>query len=207
MVPYYETVGRTLSAANVQWSVMKNFDTQWKALKLKKNKDEPETPKITKGLNVMKWGESFRDYLHRCVGVRMVPLVYVIREEADVPAECPPNATGQPHSDSAGSVEEELVSRATQTHPLFRNDNASVYYKMEEATRGTSYAASIKNLIRGERMDAVLLWLSLHNMQEMINGIRKSQNRTPYCTLIDGVETVASLWNVTAVTIGMHLYK
>ena len=144
LVRYYEKVGRTLSAANVQWSVMKNFDTQWKALKLKKDKDEPETPKITKGLNVMKWGESFRDYLHRCVGVRMVPLVYVIREEADVPAECPPNATGQPHSDSAGSVEEELVSRATQTHPLFRNDNASVYYKMEEATRGTTYAASIK---------------------------------------------------------------
>ena len=68
LVRYYETVGRNITVANIQWNtVMKNFEVQWKALTSKKEEDEPETPKITKGLNVMKWSESFRDHLHRMV--------------------------------------------------------------------------------------------------------------------------------------------
>ena len=36
------------------------------------------------------------------------------------------------------------VTRASHTHALFRDDNSVVYYHLEKATRGTSYAASIK---------------------------------------------------------------
>ena len=38
----------------------------------------------------------------------------------------------------------ELVARDAHTHKLYRDDNSVVYYHLEEATRGTSYAASIK---------------------------------------------------------------
>jgi hypothetical protein len=87
LVRYYETVGRALTAANLQWNrVMKNFEIQWTALMDKKSKDEPGTPKISKSLNIMKWSEAFRGILHRCIGVRNVPIVYVIRESAAVPA-------------------------------------------------------------------------------------------------------------------------
>jgi hypothetical protein len=145
LVRYYETVGRALTAANLQWTtVMKNFEIQWKALMDKKGKDEPETPKISKSLNIMKWSEAFRDILHRCIGVRNVPIVYVIREEAAVPAVVPALMAGQPHSTEAGSVEMELTLRASHIHPLFREDNEAVYHRLEEATRGTSYAASLK---------------------------------------------------------------
>ena len=41
-------------------------------------------------------------------------------------------------------MEGELIARASHTHALFRDDNSVVYYYLEEATRGTSYAASIK---------------------------------------------------------------
>jgi hypothetical protein len=51
---------------------------------------------------------------------------------------------GQPHSTEAGSVEMELTNRASHNHPLFREDNEAVYHRLEEATRGTSYAASLK---------------------------------------------------------------
>ena len=37
----------------------------------------------------------------------------------------------------------DLVERASHTHGLFREDNASLYFKLEEATRGTTYAATI----------------------------------------------------------------
>ena len=61
LVNYYKTVGRELTAANLQWNtVMKNFDIQWTALKEKKGEDSPETPKISKALPVIKWTEAFR---------------------------------------------------------------------------------------------------------------------------------------------------
>ena len=37
-----------------------------------------------------------------------------------------------------------MIARASHTHAMFRDDNAAVYYALEEATRSTSYAASIK---------------------------------------------------------------
>lgn len=49
-----------------------------------------------------------------------------------------------PHSELFGLVEEDLIHRASHTHPLFCDDNAQVYYVVKEALRGTSYLASIK---------------------------------------------------------------
>ena len=42
------------------------------------------------------------------------------------------------------------VARASHDHPLYKGDNAKVYYYLEEATRSTSYAASIKPYQRGK---------------------------------------------------------
>ena len=142
---YYRTVGRDLTAANLQWNtVMKNFDVQWTALKEKKGEDSPETPKISKALPVIKWMEAFQDFLNRKIGNRNIPLMYIIRDEPNPPAMALPLAPGQPHSTEHGSVEAELIARASHTHALFRNDNSDLYFLLEEATRGTSYAASIR---------------------------------------------------------------
>lgn len=145
IVRYYETVGRPLTASNIAWThVMRNFDIQWKALKEKKKEGEPTTPKISKGLNIMKWSEAFSDYLYRCIGSRNIPLAYVTRQEATPSATLPTLAPNMPHSEEAGSIEQELINRASHSHSLFRDDNAAVYYRLEEATRSTQYAASIK---------------------------------------------------------------
>jgi hypothetical protein len=144
LVRFYTTVGRNITAGNLQWtSVMKHFSEQWKALKDMKGDDKPEVPKITKALPIMKWTEAFRDYLNRVVGVRNIPLAYVIRPEADVPA-IGAQAAGTPHSVEHGSIEAELVARASHGHSLFSKDNTALYHAVEEATRATQYAASIK---------------------------------------------------------------
>ena len=144
LIRYYDTVGHAATAANLQWTrVMKNFSEQWKALKDKKGGNEPEVPKITKALPIIKWTEAFRDYLHGVIGVRTISLAYVIRPEAAVPA-IGPQAAGTPHSAEHEAIETELIVRASHGHPLFREDNSAVYYKLEEVTRATSYAASIK---------------------------------------------------------------
>ena len=132
---YYITVGRDLTAANLQWNtVLKNFDIQWTALKEKKGDDSPETPKISKVLPDIKWTEAFQDFLNRKIGNRNIPLVYIICDEPNPPAVAPPLAPGQPHSTKHGPVEAELIARASHTHALFRNDNSDLYFLLEEAT-------------------------------------------------------------------------
>jgi hypothetical protein len=215
IVRYYETIGRTITAANLVWNtVIKNFEIQWKALQDKKKGDEPETPKIAKGLNIMKWSESFRDILHRCIGVRMIPLAYVIRE-LEVPPAITALAAGQPHSATAGSIEMELIHRGSHNHPLFRDDRATVYYKLEEATRGTSYAASIKPFQRTKdgrgAFDAIInqyagedKWESeIKTKEALLHGIQwkgqsnyslerhAAQHRNAYVSLVACAEHVA----------------
>jgi hypothetical protein len=158
---YYNSVQRNTTVANLQWTpVMKNFEIQWKALEDKKSADEPEVPKITKALPIIKWTEAFRDYLHRTIGVRTIPLAYVIRPTVAVPP-IGPIAAGAPHLLEHEAIENELIARASHAHPLYREDNSNVYYKLEEATRATSYAASIKPFQRTK--NGRVAWLALLN--------------------------------------------
>ena len=151
IVKYYETVGRETTPNNMRWDpVIKNFIEHWKALKDRKEDDVPEVPKISKTLTAMKFSEAFPDFLGRVVGVRNIPLTYVIRASVEVANPPPALAVDKPYSVEHGSVEAELIARANHTHPLFREDNAKVYHSMEEATRGTSYAASIKPFQRAK---------------------------------------------------------
>ena len=145
LVWYYDTVGHDLMVPNMRWNqVGKNFEIHWKALKDRKEEDPLEVPKIMKTLPIMKWTEAFQDYLHRVIGVRVIPLAYIIHANSGIPMAAPPLAPNQPHSEAHGSIEYKLVERASHEHPLFRDDNSEVYFKLEEATRGTTYAASIK---------------------------------------------------------------
>ena len=71
-------------------------------------------------------------------------MAYAIGPDATVPT-IGPQATGRtPQFAEHEEIETELIFRASHGHPLFREDNLAVYYKLEEATRATSYAASIK---------------------------------------------------------------
>ena len=149
LVRYYRTVGRPTTAANVRWNeVIKNFKIQWDALQRRKDEVRPDTPMITKSLAILKWIPAFEDHLSRCIGVRDIPLSYVIRAEVDVPAAAPALATNQPHSETYGSVVAELVARASHAHAAYADDNEEVYFMVEEATRSTQYAASIRPFTR-----------------------------------------------------------
>ena len=103
LVCYYETTGRNLMATNTRWTqVGKNFDIQWKALEAQKDEDDLEVPKITRSLPIIKWTEAFQDLLHQVIGVRTIPLAYVIRTTVDVSAAMPALQLNQLHSDLHG---------------------------------------------------------------------------------------------------------
>ena len=102
-----------------------------------------------------------RDHLQRCISVRYAPLSYVFHEDDAVPATVPALALNQPYLTEHGSIEDELVARADHNDGLFRDDNATVYFKLEEALRGSQYAPSIKPFQK--RRDGRNAFISLGN--------------------------------------------
>ena len=127
LIRYYQTVGMDLTASNIQWNqVMIYFEIQCKALKERKDEDDPEVPKITKALTIIKWTEAIQDFLNRVIGARMIPLAYVIQIDSQVPGNALPLVVNHPHSTEHGSVEGELVARAAHTYALYRDDNSAV---------------------------------------------------------------------------------
>ena len=80
LVSYYEEIGRGATPGNTTWKYIKAFKLEDDALKDRaKNDDEPDVPKITKALPILKWTVAFADFLHRVMGVRKIPLAYIIR--------------------------------------------------------------------------------------------------------------------------------
>lgn len=144
MAHFYDTIGRPFSAQNMMYDpIIKNFKELWDVLKAKKSKDQPEVPKLGKGISFVKWIESFKDHTYQCVGARLVPLAAVIRDVVEVAATCPPLAVGQPYSELYGSVMGDLIHRSSHSRGNFKENNSEVYFKIEEATRNTTYQDSI----------------------------------------------------------------
>lgn len=142
---YYQTINREMTPSNMHYTnVLKDFYLQWKGLEEKKKEDEAKVPIVTKGLPITKWTDTFNDFCWKVIGSRNIPIAYVIRENAVVDPNPPPLAPGKSYSEVTGSVEAELVSRASFDHALYGSDNSKVYGFIEEAVRTSQYNASIK---------------------------------------------------------------
>ena len=76
---YYDTISRDLTQANMHWNnVIKNVETNRKGLLKCKEDESPDIPTITKALPILKWAEAFQDFLHHLIGIRNIPLAYVV---------------------------------------------------------------------------------------------------------------------------------
>ena len=178
LICFYDTIGRPLTAANIAWNpIMSRFGEIWKSISKRKETDEPEVPIISKALPVMRWTESFRDHLHRCIGARHIPLSYVIRENATVANTIGPLANNQPYSEEHGSVKADMIAHASQNHELYPADNAVVYFKLEEATRGTTQADAISPFQKKkDGRAAFLALLSQYAGSDKWESILKTKN-------------------------------
>ena len=45
---------------------------------------------------------------------------------------------------SSGSILDDMIQRTSHAHPLFKQDNVTVFTMIEEASRGTHYATTIQ---------------------------------------------------------------
>ena len=51
-------------------------------------------------------------------------------------------------TEDTGSLEEELIKRASHSHPLFKEDNAAIFCTLEESTRYTAHVNRNSRLMR-----------------------------------------------------------
>ena len=83
--------------------------------------------------------------MSRVVGARNMHLAYVACPTDNVDYDAPFELTSDTWClEDAGSLEKELIKRAHHSNPLLKEDNAAIYFRLEESTRLTAQLASIK---------------------------------------------------------------
>ena len=146
MMKHYETANHKPTADQLRCDpVIKNFKLEFDALKDRKKKDV-SAPLASKKLDVVRWTEIFLDSLCRIVGARNMPLTYTVRT-ADVVDFSMPFVLMEDvcYKEDARSLEEESSRLSSHDNALLKEDNAEVCIFLEEATRSTTYSASIKH--------------------------------------------------------------
>ena len=168
IVCYYKTTGWYLTPGNITWDfVIKNLAEKWKALKDWRSNDNPEVPKITKALPLIKWTQAFQYHLHRVIGVQKHPFgicnmrVWDSSSTATTPSEW---ATKFLITRIYGG------SNCRSSFPLtrpFRDYKSRVYYFVKEANRTRPYATSIQPFqIRKAGRDAWMAPTSKYSGQD-----------------------------------------
>lgn len=179
---YYRDTARTPTPANMNYTlVLREFYVEWEAMKKIAKEDKPDVPLLSDSKHVtpLKWLESFKNALSRTFGVRDAPLTYLIRTDAAVPPEADaPLLAGHAYSEGAGSIMQELVMRLNHVGSLYNVDNATLYSMIEEATRNTTYAPSVRPFARAK--DGRAAYLSLvasHAGNDKWEEVHKSKTK------------------------------
>jgi hypothetical protein len=157
---YYRSIEREVTPVNMNYTlVLKDFYTEYESVIALSAETKPDVPLLHKNNTPLKWIESFKDCLFRTYGLRKTPLLYVVRDSVVVSPEVDDPLTLHKSYGVSGSILDELIARLAHTDPLYKSDNATVYSMLEEATRGTVYASTVKPHSR--RKDGRSAWLSM----------------------------------------------
>jgi len=140
---FYASEGRPLTAMSMNQIVSAVFALQWKSSQDRKKEYNGVVPKITRTLGVVKWVSVFTDYCGTIIGVRDVPLTFVLRDLVAVTNPPPGRLRTEPYSVEHGSVQAELIARVSHSHPVFGDDSGKIWDLLEEATRTTPIASTI----------------------------------------------------------------
>ena len=181
---YYTMIRRPMNNDVMAWSHIKHFNILKEMID---NHNNPETmPKVSKYLPIGKFLEMFEEQMNSILGIRKVPLAYVLREEVESP-----DITGEPlgegdnsmpHSINYDGFYEELIARFSHDDPAFRIDNKTVFNHLNNGLAGTIYQSSMKPFSRNKNGRAAIIALKLHHMgsarwQQLVEESDKKLNR------------------------------
>ena len=158
---YYETVGRTLSHGIMTWAYVKQF----KALsELRKNwPAPPELPKLGRNVPIMKLLEMIRETLRQKLGIRQIPLSYVMRAVV-TPGPIGPIRLNKPFSTDFSSFHDKMIARASHDHQNYQDDSSAILDILVGCLGDTEYMTSLKPFMKLRDGRGALLALEIQNL-------------------------------------------
>ena len=163
---YYNMIERPINAESMSWNYIQYFNS------LKEERDNhtpPESmPKLSSKISIMKWINLFEEHLSSVLGVRKVPLQYVIRDTAiPAPIEDEPLPVGDastPYASKYDSFNDEMINRTSHAHPGYKADNKHVFNLLNDGLAGSGYISSIQPFSRRKNGREAYQALVLHNL-------------------------------------------
>ena len=131
-------------------NVLSTFKIEWGAYEAIMSEDDPKLPNIVDrdgDRRIIRWAPIFLDNLDAIIGAKGT-LCYVLRDGPIVPLEGNDPLDQNAYYGASGGLTDELVARLPHIGPIYKNDNAAVYQKIEEAARRTSVESTIKPFSR-----------------------------------------------------------
>ena len=155
---YYQSINRTMNPTIMHYTnVLSGFKIEEEAYADLLKKTEPDVPLINDRDNdrrVIKWAPNFLDCLSRTYGSKG-PLIYVLRDDVAVPSEADDSLQTDPATNTvnryfgkSGCLHDELIARLPHQGPIYKHDNATVFLKIEKASRSTSVESTVKAFAR-----------------------------------------------------------
>jgi len=163
---YFEMIGLPIVEDTMRWSHIKHF------VHLKSINDNHVSPDTlanpSQKLNIMKRIELLKEHLSSVLGVRKVPLIYVLCKKVAVEnivnAPLPAIATSNlSYAAKYDSFHEEMIGCSSHDHPTYSADNKHVFTIINEALADTIYATSVKPHSRKKNGRAAYKSLVSHN--------------------------------------------
>ena len=112
---------------------LSTFNIEWEAYEAIMSEDYPKVPKIVDrdgDRKIIRWASIFLDNLDAIIGAKE-PLRYVLKDEPIVPLEGNDPIDQNAYYGDSGGLANELVARLPHIGPIYKNDNAAFYHKME----------------------------------------------------------------------------
>jgi hypothetical protein len=163
---YYHMIGRPINSQTMAWNYIQYFNS------LKEERENHTPPdsmqKLSPKISIMKWINLFEEHLSSVLGVRKVPLQYIIRDDVvPVPINDDPLPAGDgspPYATRYDSFHDEMVARTSHNHPGYKADNKHVFNLLNDGLAGTGYVSSIQPFSRRKNGREAYKALVLHNL-------------------------------------------
>ena len=157
----YDMIGRSITVDTMSRARIKKYEAHRELMEEHQNPEKLQT--VSKTFGIIKAMDQVPTHLRDRLGVRKVPLSYVIRDTVD-PGNAPLPAADSPTSANYQTISEELIAYTPHSGDEFAEDNAKVLQILQDMISGTSFESSIKSHQRSRNGRAAYLALCQHNM-------------------------------------------
>ena len=157
----YDMIGRAITSDTMSRERIKKFETH--RILMEDHEDPEKLQVVSKSFGIIRAMDMVPSHLRDRLGVRKIPLSYVIRETADT-GNAPLPAADEPTSGNYNSITEELIHYAPHSGDEYAEDNAKVFQILQDMVAGTSFESSVKSYQRRRDGRAAYFALCQHNL-------------------------------------------